>query len=71
MDYKKIFVIVDLETKKYVCIHRVDNFLSANIEDALEFDSEEEAIKRFKEEQDNDYFCEIKTFKIRSYYKIK
>lgn len=69
MKYKKVFVIIDLDTKKYLCVHRIDSFLSANIEDASEFDSEDEAINFLQQEQDNCYFPEVTTFKIRDYYK--
>lgn len=69
MKYKKVFVIIDLDTKKYLNMYRADEVKTANIKEASESDSEKEAVEWFTSLQEEGYFSDVKAFKVRDYYK--
>lgn len=65
---KKIYLIQDVKTKEYYWQYRINEGFNANVSEAKEFDSIEDAEKEMQEEYLEDVFAE-RVIEIKCYYK--
>lgn len=64
----KIYVIQDVKTREYYWQYRIDEGFNANISEAKEFNSIEEAEKEMEEEYLEELFAE-RYIEVKCYYK--
>lgn len=65
---KKIYLIQDVKTKEYYWQYRTDEGFNANVSEAKEFNSIEDAEKEMQEEYLEELFAE-RFIEIKCYYK--
>lgn len=66
---KTLIVLQDVKTREYYCRYRLDNGFSANIEDALEFADEEEALDEMQQDYLEDCFTS-RFIEVKKYYRL-
>lgn len=66
---KKIYLIQDVKTKEYYWQYRIDEGFNANVSEAKEFNSIEDAEKEMQEEYLEELFAE-RFIEIKCYYKL-
>jgi len=66
---EKIYVIQDVKTREYYWQYRIDEGFNANISEAKEFNSIEEAEKEMQEEYLEELFAE-RFIEIKCYYNL-
>lgn len=66
---KKLYVIQDVKTREYYWQYRIDEGFNANISEAKEFNSVEEAEKEMQDEYLEELFAE-RFIEIKCYYKL-
>ena len=68
---KKIYVIQDIKTKEYYWQYRIDEGFNANVSEAKEFDSLDEAEKEINLQEDWDKVSELfeQFLEVKCYFK--